>query len=54
MNVWKVAASLLTFLMVVFALNGCAPTAKSEGTGGYIDDTVITAKVKVEKDMQIK
>lgn len=48
MNVWKVAASLLTPLRVVFALNGCAPTAKSEGTGGYIDDTVITAKVKSE------
>ncbi|MBT9433249.1 BON domain-containing protein [Candidatus Sodalis endolongispinus] len=48
MNVWKVAASLLTPLILVFALNGCAPTAKSEGTGGYIDDTVITAKVKSE------
>lgn len=35
-------------LLLVFALNGCAPTAKSEGTGGYIDDTVITAKVKSE------
>lgn len=28
------------------ALAGCAPTAKQEGTGGYIDDTVITTKVK--------
>jgi len=25
---------------------GCASTAKSEGTGEYVDDTVITAKVK--------
>ena len=24
----------------------CAPTAKKEGTGQYIDDTVITTKVK--------
>ncbi|WP_016599667.1 BON domain-containing protein, partial [Yersinia pestis] len=24
----------------------CAPTAKSEGTGGYLDDTVVTTKVK--------
>lgn len=48
MNVWKVAASLLTPLLLAFALSGCAPTAKSEGTGGYIDDTVITAKVKSE------
>lgn len=33
------AASLL-------ALSGCASTATSAGTGQYIDDTVITAKVK--------
>jgi len=25
---------------------GCASTSKSEGTGEYVDDTVITAKVK--------
>jgi len=25
---------------------GCASTAKQEGTGEYIDDTVVTAKVK--------
>lgn len=25
---------------------GCAPTAKRDGTGQYIDDTFITAKVK--------
>jgi osmotically-inducible protein OsmY len=27
-------------------LIGCASTATSEGTGQYVDDTVITAKVK--------
>jgi osmotically-inducible protein OsmY len=27
---------------------GCASTAKNEGTGEYIDDSVITAKVKTE------
>ena len=27
---------------------GCASTAKHEGTGEYIDDSVITAKVKTE------
>jgi len=27
-------------------LSACATTAKTEGTGGYIDDTVITTKVK--------
>jgi osmotically-inducible protein OsmY len=25
---------------------GCAATSKQEGTGEYVDDTVITAKVK--------
>jgi osmotically-inducible protein OsmY len=35
------------FTMFVFALMlGCAPTAKQEGTGEYIDDSVITTKVK--------
>jgi osmotically-inducible protein OsmY len=39
------AASL--FAIVAFAgLVGCASTSKSEGTGEYVDDTVITAKVK--------
>ena len=34
-------------LMLVFAsFLGCASTPKSEGTGEYVDDTVITAKVK--------
>jgi osmotically-inducible protein OsmY len=30
----------------VFVLVGCAPTGTREGTGEYIDDTVITSKVK--------
>lgn len=25
---------------------GCAPTATRQGTGGYVDDTMITTKVK--------
>jgi len=28
------------------AVVGCAPTSKQAGTGEYIDDTIITAKVK--------
>ena len=28
------------------AMVGCASTAKHEGTGEYVDDTVITTKVK--------
>ena len=40
--------SILGFMFVaVFAVMlGCASTAKKEGTGEYIDDTVITTKVK--------
>lgn len=35
------------FLAVLLATAlGCAPTPTKEGTGEYIDDTVITAKVK--------
>ncbi|MBS1198257.1 MAG: transporter [Proteobacteria bacterium] len=35
------------FLTLVFAvLVGCASTSKQEGTGEYVDDTVITTKVK--------
>ncbi len=34
-------------LIVVFAFfAGCASTTKKEGTGEFIDDTVITTKVK--------
>ncbi|RUQ30651.1 MAG: BON domain-containing protein [Candidatus Competibacteraceae bacterium] len=37
-----------TFLIVIFlaSLLGCASTAKQEGTGEYVDDTVLTGKVK--------
>ena len=35
------------FLTVIFALLvGCASTSKQEGTGEYVDDAVITTKVK--------
>ena len=37
----------LLFLTVLLAvLVGCAPTPKQEGTGEYIDDSIITTKVK--------
>lgn len=32
--------------LVLFSMLGCASTAKQEGTGEYVDDTVITTKVK--------
>ncbi|MEW6521037.1 MAG: BON domain-containing protein [Thermodesulfobacteriota bacterium] len=37
------------FLVILLvSLLGCASTAKQEGTGEYVDDSVITAKVKAE------
>ncbi|NDP42246.1 MAG: BON domain-containing protein [Aromatoleum sp.] len=38
-------ASLAGILFMTMAL-GCASTTKQEGTGEYVDDTVITTKVK--------
>jgi osmotically-inducible protein OsmY len=35
-----------TFAILFASLLGCASTAKHEGTGEYIDDSVITTKVK--------
>lgn len=40
----SVRLTLITIMLTVFA--GCASTETQEGTGEYIDDTVITAKVK--------
>ena len=37
---------LLFAATVIIVMMGCASTDKKEGTGEYIDDTVITAKVK--------
>lgn len=38
----------LSFLsaILLLALMACAPAAKHEGTGEYVDDTFITTKVK--------
>ena len=45
MNLIKRIAPL--FVIVATAgIFGCASTAQHEGTGEYVDDTVITAKVK--------
>ena len=40
----RILAILAALAMAVTL--GCASTAKTEGTGEYVDDTVITAKVK--------
>jgi osmotically-inducible protein OsmY len=39
-----IAAVLSAFLAV--SVVGCASTSKQEGTGEYVDDSVITTKVK--------
>jgi osmotically-inducible protein OsmY len=39
-----ISTFILITLMALFL--GCASTAKQEGTGEYVDDTVITTKVK--------
>jgi osmotically-inducible protein OsmY len=44
-NIAHKVATFAGVLVVVMAL-GCASTAKQEGTGEYVDDTVITTKVK--------
>jgi osmotically-inducible protein OsmY len=41
----KRLSAVLLMLSLAFFL-GCASTQKQEGTGEYVDDTVITTKVK--------
>lgn len=38
--------SALFLVVTLFSAAGCASTSKQEGTGEYIDDSVITTKVK--------
>ena len=45
MKTFTRTTSLLAILAVA-GLMGCASTSRSEGTGEYVDDTVITTKVK--------
>jgi osmotically-inducible protein OsmY len=44
-NITRKLAAIAGALLMATAM-GCASTAKSEGTGEYVDDTVITTKVK--------
>ena len=44
-DITRKLATLIGILFVAMTL-GCASTAKQEGTGEYVDDTVITSKVK--------
>ena len=45
MNIRNFAVSLLTFLLLA-SIWGCGATRTREGTGEYVDDSVITTKVK--------
>lgn len=47
MNISKRFATLI-FSFLLLAVAGCASTATKEGTGEYVDDTVITTKVKAQ------
>jgi len=38
--------STFILMLVLASFLGCASTPKQEGTGEYVDDTVITTKVK--------
>jgi osmotically-inducible protein OsmY len=38
--------ALLACLFLVAAFTGCASTSKKESTGQYLDNTIITSKVK--------
>lgn len=45
MNISKSIAKVIVATTMMFIL-GCASTSTREGTGEYVDDTVITTKVK--------
>ncbi|MBL0087480.1 MAG: BON domain-containing protein [Ideonella sp.] len=44
-NIFRRAATI-AMLVAAAGLGACASTSKHEGTGEYVDDTVITTKVK--------
>jgi osmotically-inducible protein OsmY len=45
MKTFKGISAILAAIAMTFML-GCASTTKHEGTGEYVDDSVITTKVK--------
>lgn len=58
MNIFASRRLLVASLVITAAaaLGACASTARTEGTGEYVDDTVITTRVKaaVLNDPQLK
>lgn len=45
MNLFK-RLTLAWACLLLLAVGGCASTATTEGTGEYVDDSIITTKVK--------
>lgn len=56
MKWFKAVSAMCAALVVAVSLSGCAGSSTKESTGGYIDDTVITTKVKsaLFSDKEIK
>lgn len=46
MNTFTKYLSAAFLALTLLTAVGCASTSKSEGTGEYVDDTVITSKIK--------
>lgn len=46
MRGFKAFSAFCAMLLVAVSLAGCAGSSTKESTGGYIDDTVVTTKVK--------
>ena len=46
MKWFKAIPAFCATLLVATVLAGCAGSSTKESTGGYIDDTVVTTKVK--------
>jgi osmotically-inducible protein OsmY len=46
MNIKNVFFRCLFLTMLIVSFAACASTSKQEGTGDYIDDSVITTKIK--------
>jgi osmotically-inducible protein OsmY len=44
----SIVIRFLVILIMIAAFAACASTPKQEGTGEYIDDSVITAKIKTQ------
>ncbi|MFU9136120.1 MULTISPECIES: BON domain-containing protein [unclassified Erwinia] len=56
MKLFKMLTGMVVAAVVAITVSACAPTPTKEGTGGYLDDTVVTTKVKTEllKDDSLK